>query len=109
MKDYEQSYRVEVVDLKNKTAIVTGGTRGIGRAIAKALVDAGVRVAITARDEDAIAKLNVAGTPSPSRRRPGLEGGCTAKGASRRSSLLILITLELCTAHERLQWVESGL
>ena len=37
------------MDLKNKTAIVTGGTRGIGRAIAKALVDAGVKVAITAR------------------------------------------------------------
>ena len=37
------------MDLTGKTAIVTGGTRGIGRAIAKALVDAGVKVAITAR------------------------------------------------------------
>jgi len=45
----------EVVDLTNKTAIVTGGTRGIGRAIAKALVSAGVNVAITARSEDDIA------------------------------------------------------
>jgi 3-oxoacyl-[acyl-carrier protein] reductase len=43
------------VDLTNKTAIVTGGTRGIGRAIAKALVGAGVQVAITARNEDEIA------------------------------------------------------
>jgi 3-oxoacyl-[acyl-carrier protein] reductase len=41
-----------VVDLTKKTAIVTGGTRGIGRAIAKALVGAGVKVAITARSED---------------------------------------------------------
>jgi NAD(P)-dependent dehydrogenase (short-subunit alcohol dehydrogenase family) len=51
----------ERVDLKNKTAIVTGGTRGIGLAIAKALEGAGIRVAITARDEDAIAKLNFRG------------------------------------------------
>jgi 3-oxoacyl-[acyl-carrier protein] reductase len=43
------------VDLTNKTAIVTGGTKGIGRAIAKALVGAGVKVAITARNEDDIA------------------------------------------------------
>lgn len=53
------------MDLTGKTGIVTGGTRGIGRAIAKALVGAGVQVAITARDEDtianAISELNLAG------------------------------------------------
>ena len=43
------------MDLTNKTAIVTGGTRGIGRAIAKALVGAGLKIAITARSEDGIA------------------------------------------------------
>jgi 3-oxoacyl-[acyl-carrier protein] reductase len=43
------------VELTNKTAIVTGGTRGIGRAIAKALASAGVKVAITARSEEDIA------------------------------------------------------
>ena len=43
------------MDLTGKTAIVTGGTRGIGRAIAKALVGAGLQVAITARSEDDIA------------------------------------------------------
>ncbi|HEY0723535.1 MAG TPA: SDR family oxidoreductase [Pyrinomonadaceae bacterium] len=44
------------IDLSNKTAIVTGGTKGIGRAIAKSLVDVGASVAITARHEDEVAK-----------------------------------------------------
>jgi len=39
------------VDLTGKSAIVTGGTRGIGYAIAKALVSAGANVAITGRLE----------------------------------------------------------
>lgn len=34
------------------TAVVTGGTRGIGRAVAQALSDAGERVVICARDAD---------------------------------------------------------
>jgi len=53
------------LDLTNRTAIVTGGTRGIGRAIATSLVAAGVKVAITARSErdlsDAVSKLGNAG------------------------------------------------
>jgi NAD(P)-dependent dehydrogenase (short-subunit alcohol dehydrogenase family) len=42
------------MDLTSKTAIVTGGSRGIGYAIAKALVGAGANVAITARIESEI-------------------------------------------------------
>ncbi len=45
-----------------KIAIVTGATRGIGRAIAKSLADAGAVVAITARSEEdlasAVSRLN---------------------------------------------------
>ena len=42
-------------DLSKKIVLVTGGTKGIGRAIAESLVKAGARVAITARHEDEIA------------------------------------------------------
>ncbi|HEX5883191.1 MAG TPA: SDR family oxidoreductase [Pyrinomonadaceae bacterium] len=52
--------------LSQKTALVTGATKGIGRAIAKSLVSAGARVVITARHqkeiEDTVAELgNAAG------------------------------------------------
>jgi NAD(P)-dependent dehydrogenase (short-subunit alcohol dehydrogenase family) len=43
------------MDLNSKIAIVTGGTRGIGRAIAESLIRAGARVAITARNEEELA------------------------------------------------------
>jgi len=39
------------MDLRNATVLVTGGSSGIGRAIAQALGEAGARVAITGRDE----------------------------------------------------------
>jgi 3-oxoacyl-[acyl-carrier protein] reductase len=56
------------LDLTGKIAIVTGGTRGIGRAIATSLVNAGVNVAITARNEKdlshAVSELNRTGHAS---------------------------------------------
>ena len=44
------------INLSNKIALVTGGTKGIGRAIAESLIKAGARVTITARNKDEIAE-----------------------------------------------------
>lgn len=44
------------MNLRNATALITGGSSGIGLAIAKVLIDAGTRVAITGRDEKKLYK-----------------------------------------------------
>ena len=43
------------MNLKGATALVTGGSNGIGLAIARTLTEAGTRVAITGRDEKRLA------------------------------------------------------
>ena len=43
------------MNLKGATALVTGGSSGIGRAIARTLVEAGGKVVITGRDEKRLA------------------------------------------------------
>ncbi len=52
----ENSKSVLQVDLAGQTAIVTGASRGIGRAIALALAGAGAQVACVARSADKLAE-----------------------------------------------------
>ncbi|WP_322796033.1 glucose 1-dehydrogenase [Tepidiforma sp.] len=47
---------MEQFSLDGKTAAVTGGSRGIGLAIARAFIEAGARVVIAARNEAAVAE-----------------------------------------------------
>ncbi len=52
------------MSLKDKTVVVTGGSRGLGLGLVEALVDHGARVTVVARDADALgavrARLGVA-------------------------------------------------
>lgn len=51
---------MSLFDLSGKTAIVTGSTKGIGRAIAEAFADHGANVAISSRREEACAEVAAA-------------------------------------------------
>jgi NAD(P)-dependent dehydrogenase (short-subunit alcohol dehydrogenase family) len=44
---------LELFDLKGRTALITGGNRGLGLAMAKALAEAGANISIAARDDKA--------------------------------------------------------
>src|ERR1044072_7231080 len=45
----------KLFDLTGRLALITGSSRGIGRAIAEGYVAAGARVVINGRDKDAVA------------------------------------------------------
>lgn len=40
------------IDLTGRTAVITGGSRGLGEAMAKALAEAGAKIALVARDTE---------------------------------------------------------
>ncbi len=43
---------ITLFDLSSRTALVTGGSKGLGKAMARALAKAGASVAISSRHED---------------------------------------------------------
>lgn len=51
---------MKLFDLSGKTAVITGSSRGIGRAIAEALAEAGARVVISSRKQPACEEVAAA-------------------------------------------------
>ena len=47
-------------DLKGRTAVITGGSRGLGEAMAKALAEEGANIALVARDEQRLEQVREA-------------------------------------------------
>lgn len=47
----------DLFNLKGRTAVVTGGSKGIGEAVARGFAEAGANVILTARSEDALKTL----------------------------------------------------
>jgi NAD(P)-dependent dehydrogenase (short-subunit alcohol dehydrogenase family) len=56
MTDGQIATHAELFDLTGKSALVTGGTRGIGMMMARGLLQAGARVVISSRKADACAQ-----------------------------------------------------
>jgi NAD(P)-dependent dehydrogenase (short-subunit alcohol dehydrogenase family) len=48
------------IDLTGRTALITGGNRGLGEAMAVALADAGASIALVARDAERLQKVQAA-------------------------------------------------
>ena len=46
------------IDLKNKTAVVTGGAQGIGLAISELFIESGASVSLWDRDETLVKKTS---------------------------------------------------
>jgi NAD(P)-dependent dehydrogenase (short-subunit alcohol dehydrogenase family) len=71
------------LELEGKRALVTGGSRGIGKAIARALAQEGVQVALLARDVQRLAAAAAELTAQTGRRVVAVAGDTTSDGMVR--------------------------
>ena len=62
-----------MIDLSGRSAVVTGGSRGIGRAIVLRLAEQGADVAFSYRGNEAAAKDTAAAVESKGRRAPAIQ------------------------------------
>ena len=53
----ENSYRLQPNIIDGKVAVITGASKGIGKAIATALGEAGVKVVLAARTQSTLEKV----------------------------------------------------
>lgn len=81
-------------DLNNKVAIITGSSRGIGRAIAEGLAEAGAKVVISSRNQDSCDEVADAIN----------EGAGKRVAASKAASLSSKEALEDLVAHTILEF-----
>src|SRR3954452_18364434 len=71
-----------MIDLSGKSAIVTGGSRGIGRAIALRLATQGADVAFSYRGNEAAAKDTAAEIEKLGRKAVAIQGDATDPAAA---------------------------
>ena len=74
------------IDLKDTRALITGGSRGIGKAIAQALMESGARVCVHYRTERAAAEQLVLGHPGSTALAADLEHPRESADLFRRAS-----------------------
>jgi NAD(P)-dependent dehydrogenase (short-subunit alcohol dehydrogenase family) len=84
------------VPLSGRTALVTGGSRGIGLAIARSLVDRGARVVLTARKEEALATaVAELGGPEVAVAVPGHAGDAEHRSTAVRTAVETFGSLDM--------------
>jgi NAD(P)-dependent dehydrogenase (short-subunit alcohol dehydrogenase family) len=79
----------DLFDLKGQTALITGGSRGLGLQIAEALGEMGARLVLSAR------KAEELDTASVHLKKMGIEASAVAADASKESDIARLVDVSL--------------